>query len=147
MADRIKGIKEDDELDEELEWDEVQEQLEFFAPSIGKLIISYNSLEETVNSLLVEHISHDPGMGYLVISEMSFYKKVELLRNVYRRIASMCRLPISSPKIEPLFTRIFDANTTRNGIVHAAWEELNKKSEVRVKTFVSCDGPNINIEN
>jgi len=144
MIEEIRDINDYDysDEDEEFEDNELEKQLDLYAPSIGRLVMSFNSLEETVNSCLVEEVrNHDDGIGNIIISKMSYSAKVDLLKSLYTYIIHMCGSKRFLARLEPLFQGLVESGTDRNSILHGAWDELNKNSEIKFKTIVHPDGP------
>ena len=128
-------------FDSEIDDDNIEERLNEYLPLIGELVITFNSLEELVDYLLVERISeHDKEMGFIIISGKNFSTKVDLLKNVYNRIINGCSLKKTKQKIDALFIDIKNAGVERNGIIHGSWLELSNESYVKIKTIVKKDG-------
>ncbi len=126
------------------EWQLLQDKLAKLSSPIGRLIIEFASLEELLNSMLIETINeHDEDLGLIIITDMPYSAKTKLLFNLNIRILDMC--DFLNPLIKEFKTIIKGlekAGQMRNEIVHAAWYELNPSdSKVKTKTKVKKGFP------
>ena len=117
------------------EWEQLQNKLEELSPYIGRLVIEFTALEETLNSMLVETINeHDEDSGWVIIARMSYTTKTNLFYDLNRRILEFCNAPIDFIiEFDTVIEDIRKAGRIRNEIIHAAWYELNP-SDSKVKT-------------
>ena len=127
------------------EWEQLQEKLEKLTSPIGRLVIEFASLEELLNSMLIETISgHDEDLGLIIIKDMGYSAKTKLFSNLNKfKIASMCdSLKPLIKEFKAIIKDLEKAGQMRNEIVHAAWYELNPSdSKVKVKTKVKKGFP------
>lgn len=108
--------------------------LDSVAPEIGYLIFDFNSLEESVTSLLCMIINdRTDSPGLIVTHGMSYSAKVDLLKRYVEHAQSIAESEIKSHK--DVMAELRECGTLRNMVVHAEWEtaDLDGYTLIKVK--------------
>jgi hypothetical protein len=116
------------------------------AQHIGKIMIEFNSLEDSVAFCVKKIMSsseYKDQMVYVFLSEMSYGAKVGALVSLYGLMIQACgdedRGDLTK-RLEALETQLREACTRRNRYAHASWSEISAKRYVRVKTKAKKGG-------
>ena len=127
-------------LDRELK--KLEKHLDAIAPAIGYLVFSFNSLENTLDTILIEFISDDvEEVGAAVIDGMTFHSKVNLLGKLYHVMLAALEDDVFGERLKDLLSSLDQAAEMRNSVVHAAWLEYNTATRtVRTKRKVTKRG-------
>jgi hypothetical protein len=126
-------------------YEKLERYLGKIAPDIGHLVIVFNSLEDTLDSIIIETLNeHNDVIGYAVISGMSFSSKIDLLSRMVSYELHGLDLEKKKSKVDQfdiLLQKLREANVTRNDIIHSAWLEYDLASgNVRTKMKVTPEG-------
>ncbi len=128
--------------------EERNERLNDMAPSIGWIIIEFNSLESEIDFLLKEKLSASESrdeIAYLFLVDMSMSRKIQMLGKLYRIWLST--LNEKGKEIEKtwssLETNLISACQIRNKYAHVDWTEMystKDKNVFKVKTTAENSG-------
>ncbi|HLR77248.1 MAG TPA: hypothetical protein VK106_06275 [Balneolaceae bacterium] len=107
------------------------------AQEIGYLVIAFNLLENCIDIVLFEILhSRTNEFGKIITEGYSFSRKLHLLKKMYQSYLDASGEENGRKELTTLIGKIKSANTKRNKMVHAAWEEYfydNLKKEVRTR--------------
>lgn len=119
------------------EWNRLARRI---APRIGRLVIAFNDLEDTVNTAIVDFIDNDEE-AWVFIAGMTYSQKVEALGKLFAMHLRYAKdRDEQKQQLPELLMRLKEANEKRNLHVHANWSGISAKSYVRVKTKVKPEG-------
>lgn len=109
--------------------------LEEMASGIGKIIIEFNSLEETLHELIL-HLSCSPDGDddriNVFLAEMMYGAKVTALTKLYGQVIEENELTFQK-ELSRLENRLRECSKIRNQYAHANWCEISKFNYVKVK--------------
>ncbi len=109
--------------------------LEEMASGIGKIIIEFNSLEETIHELIL-HLSCSPedydDRINVFLAEMMYGAKVTALTKLYGQVIEENGLTLQK-ELARLENRLRECSKVRNQYAHANWGEISKFNYVKVK--------------
>lgn len=105
--------------------DAAEEYIAAALPLIGMVVMSFNSLEKSLDSMICETITDrtdEPGL--IVLQGMHFSNKVDL----FKRLAAPFHKSLSTPhKYEGLIDKLSEMARLRNLVVHADWRSTNEE--------------------
>lgn len=115
------------------------EYVEELMPLIGELVLAFNGLEATLDSLLCETISdRSDQKGLLVLHNMMYATKVDLYKRFNDDFVRMFDWNI--PEYENLITNLKECGTLRNRVVHANWECTDEDGFTQVRFQINKNG-------
>ena len=101
---------EDEYLLDDIDEDLLEAKLAEIAPYIGRLVIAFTSLEELVNLLLVDTLNeHDCDIGWIIIANMTYSAKIELLAKLNNRMYILCDKPVLAEKLNVILQDLKEA--------------------------------------
>ncbi|MDK9715588.1 MAG: hypothetical protein OEL86_16040 [Sulfuritalea sp.] len=113
--------------------------LEESLPLIGVVVMSFNSTEKLLDSLLCELLSdRTDAIGLIVLQKLNFSAKVDLFRRFcdeYHRALNRVL-----PAYENLVTDLVEIGKLRNLVVHADWENTDHEGYTFVRLKTSGNG-------
>lgn len=115
------------------------EYIEDLIPWIGEIVVAFNGLEATLDSVLCEMFSdRSDQMGLLVLHSMMYSTKVEL----YKKFCDdfIRAFEWSIPSYRELISDLKECGVLRNKVVHANWEHTNDEGYTQVKYKVGKEG-------
>ena len=121
-------------LDDESELENV---LNDIAPYIGKIIVEFNSLEESLNFSITELISNsslEDDLIYVFLAEMGFGQKLNAYVNLCGQIISMLKAAELEDKLTELEACLREAAKRRNEYAHGSFTGISTEKYVCVKT-------------
>ena len=131
---------ENDDSDILGEFETIERVQEKYAKSIGMLIISFSSLEDTVDRDLATAINdraYEP--GYRIIKYLEFRDKINLLKDDYSAFIKYCFTGKKRIKfigeLKTIYSKLVELSEFRNKIAHANWLSLDKAGFVRYKSI------------
>ena len=128
--------------DKELSGEKFEQYINNISPLIGKIIISFNNLDDTVNYVIKEIVS-DPNykdeIPWIFISEMSYNNKINVLKKLINFFLRFSEKDYEND-FNNLINRLSECGRKRNYIVHANWMEINSDLLVKIKTKIKKDG-------
>ncbi len=102
---------------------------------IGSLLITFNELEHTLDSVIAFMISErSDDDGYRIILDLSFMQKVELYNRLIKFYLVISDKKKELLKLKELINGLRSATRIRNIVAHAKWMSLDEDSFVRSKT-------------
>jgi hypothetical protein len=114
---------------------DTDEFLDSVAPEIGHLIFDFNSLEESLTSLLCMIINdRTDSPGLIVTHGMSYSAKVDLLKRYAEHAQSVAKREIKSHK--NVMSELKECGTLRNMVVHAEWETVDVDGYTLIKVKI-----------
>ena len=122
--------------------EELHEVLEAAAPHIGRLVIEFNSLEDSVAFCIKELVSNSEGGDeqiYVFLAEMGYSAKVTALINLYGQYIRHSELGLSE-SLNNVETALRDAAHSRNQYAHANWAGISRSRLVLTKVRASKTG-------
>lgn len=124
------------------EFEKLQVHLGRLAPFIGYLVISFNSLEDSLDTIIVDYINdRDATMGYSVILGLSFSSKLDLLNRMVSYELNYAQNQRYIDKFQVIIGLLREANNSRNEIIHAAWLEYDINSgTVKTRSKIRPEG-------
>jgi hypothetical protein len=115
------------------------EYVENLMPLIGEVVLAFNGLEATLDSLLCETISdRSDQKGLLVLHNMMYATKVDLYKRFNDDFVRM--FDWSIPEYENLISNLKECGTLRNRVVHANWEYTDEDGFTQVRYRMSKEG-------
>lgn len=109
----------------DIENDEEKEKyLESALPLIGHIVMYFNSLEQSLNSIICECITDTTdSFGLIILHKMTFSTKVDLFKRFSDDFHTS--LEINYDDYNKLIGNLFEAGRLRNLVVHADWENTD----------------------
>ncbi|MEQ9287342.1 MAG: hypothetical protein RIG77_10565 [Cyclobacteriaceae bacterium] len=115
--------------------DDIDEFLDSVAPEIGYLIFDFNSLEESLTSLLCKMINdRADSTGLILTSGMSYSSKVNLLNRYMEHGQLLAGREIEG--YDNFIGEMKECGTLRNMVVHAEWETADIDGYTLIKVKV-----------
>ena len=103
---------------------------------IGKIALCFSDLEEIVSNALLQLLALIPCNGWIVTSELSFKKKVDMMASLVRQRLPSTRFNVGDdPPVEvldELVKILFQAEELHNRIMHSSWVLARLESYVRL---------------
>ena len=127
----------DDREIDYLEDEELDAFLELAAQYIGRIIIEFNSIEESIAFCAKEIVSSSESGDdqiYVFLAEMGYSSKVTALINLYGQIIEACELKSVEVQLSILEQQLRECAKRRNQYAHGYWSEITKSQYVHVKT-------------
>ena len=125
-----------------LDYDDLEAVLEEIEPYVGRVIIEFNSLDDSleycIHELVCNSLSDD--RIYVFLAEMMFSAKAKALVNLYGQMIEYCVVDYPKEELNKLQNRLEEAARIRNEYAHANWGDIGKKRYVCVKTQASKKG-------
>ena len=116
-----------------------QEQIEDLIPWIGEVVVAFNGLEATLDSVLCETFSDRTDQkGLLVLHSMMYSTKVELYKKFSDDFIRAFDWEI--PQYKELISALKECGVLRNKVVHANWELTDDDGYTQVKYKVGSEG-------
>ena len=119
--------------------DNSYETIQDFLPIIGEIVVAFNSLESTLDSVLCETFSdRSDQKGLLVLHSMMYSTKVDLFKKFNDDFIRGFDWDIEEYK--PLISNLKECGVLRNKVVHANWECTNNEGYTQIKFKVGNEG-------
>lgn len=122
--------------------DDLHSLLEHTAPHIGRIIIEFNSLEDSIAFCIKELVSESESRDdqvFVFLAEMKYSAKVTALVNLYGQYNEQLSLNLSS-LLADIEQRLRDAANIRNQYAHASWSDFSKSKFVRTRAKATKSG-------
>lgn len=116
--------------------DKAAEYIDGALPYIGHVVLHFNSLEATLDSVLCEEFTdRSDSPGLIVLNKLSYSMKVDLLK----RFADDFQLGAGKKLngYEQIITNMNECGRLRNMVVHANWETTDDEGYTFVKLKMS----------
>ena len=117
------------EVDDE---DKAEEYIDNAIPSIGLVVMYFNSLESSLDAVLCENFTdRTDSTGLIVLNKLSYSAKVDL----FKRFCDDFHLGVGKKLdgYEQLITNLRECGQLRNMVVHANWEATDDAGYTYVK--------------
>lgn len=119
--------------------DKAESYLDESLPLVGLVVMYFNAVEKSLDSLLCEIISdRTDAPGLIVIQKLMYAAKLDL----FKRFTDDFHLCESAkpPKFEELTTELGDVARLRNIVVHADWSSMDEDGYTYVRLKSSKSG-------
>jgi hypothetical protein len=114
---------------------DIDEFLDSVAPEIGYLIFDFNSLEESLTSLLCMIINdRTDSIGLIITHGMSYSAKVDLFKRYVEHAQAIAENEIEGHK--DVMAELRECGTLRNLVVHAEWGSADVDGYTLIKVKV-----------
>lgn len=126
-------------LSHEIEDEEkAEDYLDNALPSIGLIVMYFNSLESALDSVLCENFTdRTDSTGLIVLNKMNYASKVELFKRFSDDFQTYVR-PLEG--YDSLLINLKEAGRLRNLVVHANWESTDEEGFTYVRLKMSQKG-------
>ncbi len=119
--------------------DKSQEYLDDLLPAIGLVVMYFNSLESSLDSILCENFTdRTDSTGLIVLNKMNYSAKVDLFKRFCDDFHAS--LATSIVGYEKLVSDLREAGRLRNLVVHANWEATDEEGYTYVRLKMSKAG-------
>ncbi len=119
--------------------DKAEEYLDNALPYIGLIVMYFNSLESSLDSVLCENFTdRTDATGLIVLNKMNYSAKVDLLK----RFCDDFQIGLDKQLIgyEQLITDLRESARLRNLVAHANWESTDDEGYTYVRLKMSKKG-------
>ena len=124
------------EIDDE---EKAQEYIENAVPFIGLIIMYFNSLESSLDSVLCENFTdRTDSTGLIVLNKMGFSAKIDLLKRFCDDFQFSLNENLEG--FERLINDLKESARLRNLVAHANWESTDEEGYAFVKLKISKKG-------
>ena len=115
------------------------DHIEDFIPWIGEIVIAFNGLEASLDSVLCETFSdRSDKKGLFVLHSMMYATKVDLYKKFNDDFIRAYDWDM--PKYKELISSLKECGVLRNKVVHANWEYTDEEGYTQVKYKVGNEG-------
>lgn len=115
------------------------DHIEDFIPWIGEIVVAFNGLEASLDSVLCETFSdRSDQKGLLVLHSMMYSTKVDLYKKFNDDFIRAFEWDI--PSYKKLISALKECGVLRNKVVHANWEYTDEEGYTQVKFKVGNEG-------
>ena len=119
--------------------DDAYEYIEGLIPWIGEIVVAFNGLESSLDSLLCETFSdRSDQKGLLVLHSMMYSTKVDLYKKFTEDFLRAFSWEI--PIYKTLIPLLKECGDLRNKVVHANWEQTNNDGYTQIKYKLGANG-------
>ena len=119
--------------------DEAERYLDNALPSIGLIVMYFNSLESVLDSVLCENFTdRSDSTGLIVLNKMNYSAKVDLLKRFSDDF--QVGLDRQHEGYEQLINDLNESGRLRNLVVHANWESTDHEGYTYVRLKMSKSG-------
>lgn len=124
------------EIDDE---EKAEEYIENAIPFIGLIIMYFNSLESSLDSILCENFTdRTDTTGLIVLNKMSFSAKIDLLKRFCDNFQFSLNKELEG--YEKLINDLNESARLRNLVAHANWQSTNEEGYTFVRLKMSKKG-------
>ena len=116
--------------------DKAEEYIDNALPSIGLIVMYFNALESSLDSILCENFTdRTDSTGLIVLNKMNYSSKVEL----FKRFCDDFHFCLDNPidDYDQLINALKESGRLRNIVVHANWESTDEEGYTYVKLKMS----------
>lgn len=119
--------------------DKAEEYIDEALPSIGLIVMYFNSLESWLDSILCENFTdRTDSTGLIVLNKMNYASKVDLLKRFCDDFNLCLQQPIDG--YDQLINDLKESGRLRNLVVHANWEATDEDGYTYVRLKMSKSG-------
>jgi hypothetical protein len=124
------------EVDDE---EKAEEYLDNALPSIGLIVLYFNSLESALDSVLCENFTdRTDSTGLIVLNKMNYSAKVDLFKRFCDDFQVGMNRQLNG--YEQLITNLNESGRLRNLVVHANWDKTDDEGYTYVRLKMSKHG-------
>ena len=119
--------------------DKAEEFIENALPSIGLIVMYFNSLESTLDSVLCENFTdRTDSLGLIVLNKLNYSSKVDL----FKRFCDDFQVGIERKleSYDEIIANLRESGRLRNMVVHANWESTDDEGYAFIKLKMSKNG-------
>lgn len=119
--------------------EKAEEYLDNALPFIGLVVMYFNSLEITLDSILCENFTdRTDSTGLIVLNKMSFSSKIEL----FKRFCDDFQVSLNKnlKGYDEIINDLKESNRLRNLVAHANWRSINEEGYTYVNLKMSKKG-------
>ncbi len=121
--------------------DNAYEQINELIPWIGEIVVAFNALESSLDTLLCETFSdRSDQKGLMVLHSMMYSSKVDLYKKFTDDFIRAYNWNIPSHK--PLISSLKECADLRNKVVHARWNYTDSEGFTPLRYKLSPEGMN-----
>ena len=124
------------EIDDE---EKAEEYINNALPSIGLVVMYFNSLESTLDSVLCENFTdRSDSTGLIVLNKMNYSSKVDL----FKRFCDDFQFSLNKhlDGYDSIINDLKESGRLRNIVVHANWDSMDDEGFTYVKLKISKKG-------
>lgn len=126
-------------LSHEIDEENVIEYLSNLYPLIGMIVVDFNGLESSLDSVLCEiFTTRTDATGLIVLHKMGFASKIDLFKRFNDDFQSSLNTTIDG--FESLLANLRGCGRLRNLVAHADWESTDEDGYTYVKLNISKRG-------
>ena len=119
--------------------EKAEKYLDNALPSIGLIVMYFNSLESSLDSVLCENFTdRTDSTGLIVLNKMNYSSKVELLKRFCDDFQVSLNKQLHG--YESLINDLAESGRLRNLVVHANWESTDDEGYTYVRLKMSRKG-------
>jgi hypothetical protein len=119
--------------------EKAEEYLDNALPSIGLIVMYFNSLESSLNSVLCENFTdRTDSTGLIVLNNMNYLSKVELFKRFCDDFQVCLNKQLKG--YDELINDLKESGRLRNLVVHANWESTDEEGYTYVRLKMSKNG-------
>lgn len=129
-----------EQYDSRWDYEVIEKKQDKYATYIGSFLITFSSLEHSLDielANLINNRGHE--QGYVIIKDLEMFEKIELFYNIAFPILQFTekRKRQKMVQLGQIRKQFEDLATLRNKIAHAKWNTLDEEGFVRVDTKTS----------
>jgi uncharacterized protein YutE (UPF0331/DUF86 family) len=119
--------------------EKAEEYIDNALPSIGLIVMYFNSLESTLDSALCENFTvRGDSPGLIVLNKLNYSSKVDLFKRFCDDFQIMTGKKLAG--YEQIITNLNESARLRNMVVHADWESTDEEGYTFLKLKMSKKG-------
>lgn len=119
--------------------DKVEEYLDSSLPLIGLIVMYFNGLEQSLDSIICQIFTdRSDSTGLIVLHKMTYSTKVELFKRFSDDFHTACDINIQG--YDDLIRDLKESGRLRNLVVHADWENTDDDGYTYVNFKISKKG-------
>ncbi|MES1929522.1 hypothetical protein SADO_09709 [Salinisphaera dokdonensis CL-ES53] len=119
--------------------EKAEEYIDNALPSIGLIVMYFNSLESWLDSILCENFTdRTDSTGLIVLNKMNYNSKIELFKRFCDDFHVASQQPIEG--YESLIQDLKECGRLRNLVVHANWQATDDEGYTFVRLKMSKTG-------
>jgi hypothetical protein len=119
--------------------DKAEEYVDNILPYIGLIVMYFNSLESSLDSVLCENFTdRTDSPGLIVLNKLNFSSKVDLFKRFCDDLQVGLSVKLSG--YEQIITNLNESARLRNMVVHANWDATDEEGYTFIKLKMSKKG-------
>lgn len=118
-----------------------EEYIDNALPRIGLVVMYFNSLESSLDSILCENFTdRTDSTGLIVLSSLNYSSKVDLFKRFCDDFQISLNIQLNG--YSQLIANLKESARLRNLVVHANWESIDEQGYAYIKLKMSKNGMN-----